>query len=192
MTITLEIARTLDEELNLEAAREGVSPSELATLLIYLAQALLSEREPTPFQKAVREFLSSRSLDPHRVASVWEELVRFCVENPAESDLAPERDTLSEQGFRNVGALLKRWRNQTVHGGPGALSFGPSEFERPGNEHPGQKSTMISELGEEDRVKHVRSIRGKYAHVALTSEDLHRDRQTDERISERQLRGVEP
>src|SRR5262249_54781890 len=162
-------------------------------LLIYLSQALLSEGEPTPFQTAVREFLSYHSLDPHHVASVWEELVRFCVENPKGGKAALEWDSCSQQTFKDWGHLLKHWRDQTVHGSlkSGALEFDQSEAE------PGQNATDIEKRGTvgdrgDQRIQHVRKIRGKYAYLNVSSDDLHRERRTDESTGERQLRGVEP
>ena len=56
MLLTIELPRPLDEEMTLEAQRKGVPTGEHATLLLYLATALLNNEEPTPFQEAVREF----------------------------------------------------------------------------------------------------------------------------------------
>ena len=50
--------------------------------------------------------------------------------------------------------------------------------------------TRPEEPGREaDRTAHVKSIRGKYAHLGVTSDDLRRERRADEETSERQLRG---
>src|SRR5437870_4235552 len=67
MPMTLDLPRPLDEEITLEAKREGVPAADHATLLLYLASSLLRGEEPTPFQKAVKDFLSYHSLDADRV-----------------------------------------------------------------------------------------------------------------------------
>ncbi len=45
---------------------------------------------------------------------------------------------------------------------------------------------------DQSRVAHVKSIRGKYAHLGVTSDDLRRERRADEEISEHGLRGQKP
>src|SRR5437762_135909 len=108
MPLTIALPEPLDEALALEARKGGVPAREHATLLLYLAAALLRDEEPTPFQEAVKDFLSSHSLDADRVSSVFEELVRLCLrtqdealasglieEEPAEVTL-PQRNSRPE------------------------------------------------------------------------------------------------
>src|SRR6266511_950478 len=105
MLLTIDLPRPLDEELALDAQREGVPAGEHATLLLYLATALLNDEEPTPFQEAVREFLAHHAVDADRVSTVLEELVRLC--------LAASRDE-SEPALSS----LKAWRDAIVHRRP--------------------------------------------------------------------------
>ncbi len=39
------------------------------------------------------------------------------------------------------------------------------------------------------RIARVQSIRGKYAHIGVSTEDLHRERQKDKEQEERQIAG---
>src|SRR5260370_33953841 len=113
--MALEIPSPLDEELTWDAEREGVSTNDLATLLLCLTHALLNESRPTPFQEAVREFLSSQSLDSHHVAAVLEGLVRLCLRQPGESDPSSEEEIRYGKDIGDMVALLQLWRNSIVH-----------------------------------------------------------------------------
>ena len=44
-------------------------------------------------------------------------------------------------------------------------------------------SEEISRREEQARIAHVKRIRGKYAHLGVSSDDLHRERQEDEQRS---------
>src|SRR5262249_23517312 len=79
MSLTLELPRPLDEKLTHESELEGVPVAEHATLLLYLATALLRDEKATPFQEAVRVFLSHNSLDAAHISSVFEALVQACL-----------------------------------------------------------------------------------------------------------------
>ncbi|MDQ2798832.1 MAG: hypothetical protein M3Y13_04210 [Armatimonadota bacterium] len=92
MTLTLDLPRSLNEEIVQEAQREGVSTPEYATRLLSFATAFLKENPSIPLQEAVPE---------------------------------------------------KQERDQA-------------------------------------RLAHIRSIRGKYAHLGVTTEDLHREHRIDE------------
>ena len=76
MPLTLDLPPPINEELTQDSQREGVSEVDHAALLVCLASAFKQEESHTPFQKAVRVFLSHHSLDAERVFSAFEELVR--------------------------------------------------------------------------------------------------------------------
>src|SRR5713101_2867472 len=114
MPVTIELPRPLEEELTQEAQREGVSATEHATLLLYLAHALVSEGSPTPFKEAVRVFLARHSLDADHVSSAFEELVRRCLAEGGEP--SPSLDQASDALAPGALTLLTQWRNALVHG----------------------------------------------------------------------------
>ena|SRR5437867_10225948 len=202
MSLTLEIPRPLDEELTADAKREGISAAERATLLLYLVTALLNDEKPTLFREAVRVFLSHHSLDADHVATVFDELVRLCVEAQEEGEgSSPLQGAGGRVDVKRVGALLKHWRNAAVHR---ALDISPdviisdaghleSLLQRAGRESTRDiEEAAREEEGDQSRVAHVKSIRGKYAHLGVTSDDLRRERRADEEISEHGLRGKRP
>jgi hypothetical protein len=165
----------------------------LATLLLYLTHALINEDKPTPFREAVGEYLSSQSLDSHHVASVLEDLVRLCLRHPVEMDPLSEEKIPYGKDLGRAVALLKRWRNWKVHsdvksenilvfGQPEAGASSPQEFQ--------QQTTETTDEADQSRARHVRNIRGKYASVGVSSADLRREREADDAISERELRGT--
>ncbi len=55
MTLTLDLPRSLNEEIVQEAQREGVSTPEYATRLLSFATAFLKENPSIPLQEAVPE-----------------------------------------------------------------------------------------------------------------------------------------
>ena len=201
MSLTLEIPRPLDEELTADAKREGISAAERATLLLYLVTALLNDEKPTLFREAVRVFLSHHSLDADHVATVFDELVRLCVEAQEEDEgSSPLQGAGGRVDVKRVGALLKHWRNAAVHR---ALDISPdviisdaghleSLLQRAGREATRDTEEVAGEERDQSRVAHVKSIRGKYAHLGVTSDDLRRERRADEEISEHGLRGKRP
>jgi hypothetical protein len=193
MSMTLEIPRPLDEELTWDAEREGVSASELATLLLYLTHAILNEDRPTPFREAVAMFLSHQSLDSHHVASVLEDLVRLCLKQPDEGDPSSEEEIRHGKGIGDIVALLKLWRNARVHldvKSESILVSGQPEADLCGAEQFQQQTTETADEADQSRARHVRNIRGKYASVGVSSADLRRDRQADDATSDRQMRGL--
>ena len=105
MSLILDLPPPINEELAQDSQREGVSEREHAALLVCLASALNQEKAYTPFQKAVKVFLSHRALDAEQVFSVFEELVRVCLE------AHDAGKTTADFQY----ALLKHWRNASVH-----------------------------------------------------------------------------
>jgi hypothetical protein len=102
MHLTIDLPPPLDDKLAQEAQREGVPTGEHATLLLYLATALLRDGEPTPFQEAVREFLAQHAVDADRVSTVFAELVKLCL-------------TVSRGESEPALSSLTAWRNALVH-----------------------------------------------------------------------------
>src|SRR5438093_57486 len=112
MSLKLEIPFPLDEELTADAEREGISAAERATLLLHLATALLNEKKSTPFREAVRGFLCHYSLNADQVVTVFEELVRLCVQAQDEGVASsPLQGSDPGADVKRVIALLKHWRN---------------------------------------------------------------------------------
>ena len=59
--------------------------------------------------------------------------------------------------------------------------------------HPRQNGTEPTpETTEAERIARIKSVRGKYAHLGVSSDDLHRDRAADKEREERQLPGGKP
>ena len=121
MSITVELPPPLDDELSSEARREGISVADHTAILLHLATALRNEGSPTPFRDAVRVFVSSRSLDAERVASVLDELVEICVgDREGGADVEAAAATRRVADADAARALLRAWRVQIVHGPRGA------------------------------------------------------------------------
>lgn len=120
MPRTLNLPEPLSEELE-EASLEGVSPTEHATLLLYIATALHEAgKTATPFQEAVRTFLASRSLDAERVAAVFDELVRFCVTAPTGAGKTAAALAAAHEAGKTAHYVLPyeallEWRSAVVH-----------------------------------------------------------------------------
>jgi hypothetical protein len=112
MPLTLELPPPINEELTQDSQREGISEKEHAALLVCLASAFKQEEPHTPFQKAVRVFLSHHSLDADQVVSVFEGLVQACLEsNDAWKLKAPTGEGKTLAAFQ----FLRQWRNSLVH-----------------------------------------------------------------------------
>lgn len=203
MSLTIELPRPLGEELAFEAQREGVSAAEHATLLLYLATALLKEEDPSPFQEAVRSFLAHRLVDAERITSVLEELVRVCLRARREEATSPvdaEGDTVAHPD----ATLDLHWRHAIEH----ALGVSPdiaSSHQSPSDTiqqrsgrsqslEDGGQGTPRERERDPDRVARVKSIRGKFARSGDTqaSEELHRERQADKEKEEQQISGLKP
>ena len=102
--VTLELPPSLEAELANEAEREQVTPSEHATLLLFLASALRENGAETPFKAAVRSFLGERSVDARLFGSALEELLETC--------LAHHDTGKSSQPYSST---LQSWRLPVIH-----------------------------------------------------------------------------
>jgi hypothetical protein len=126
MPRTLDLSEPLSEEIEQEARREGVSPADHAALLLYIVTALHETgKAATPFQQAVRVFLSSRSVDAEQISTVLDELVQFCLTAPtgAGKSGAALQMSAENQAGNAIYALpayrpLAQWRNAFVHSPP--------------------------------------------------------------------------
>ncbi len=75
MTISLDLPTPLEEELAKEARSEGVSLSEQATFLLFLATEILNRVSVTrPFREVVNSVLERHEIDPERFSSTFEEI----------------------------------------------------------------------------------------------------------------------
>lgn len=204
MSLTIELPRPLGEELASDAQREGISAEEYATLLLYLATALLKEKNPTPFQETVRSFLAQRSLDAGPIASALEELVRIWLE-AREGEAAAIGDAREESLAHWDSALVPRWRDTIERAIDVSLDVVMSH--QPPEEVIQQRTGRIQRrtddgLGtrrharerEPDLVARVKSIRGKFARDGeiRASEELHRERQADKEKEEQHVWAPEP
>jgi hypothetical protein len=112
MSLPLELPPPINQELTQDSQREGISEMEHAALLLCLASAFKHEEPVTPFQNAVREFLSHRSLDAEQVFSVFEELVHVCL---AVNEAGRNDKTADKEQTEEIYLFLKQWRSATVH-----------------------------------------------------------------------------
>ena len=187
MPLTIQLPRPLDEELIEEAQREGVSATEHAALLLYLAHALVSEGRPTPFSEAVRAFLARHSLDAAQVSAAFEELLRLCLKQDEGCSPLEKADGTLAQGDLS---LLTQWRNALVHGVEAGAEAIPATL--PQAQHHAESADEEVPRDQErdpELVARVKSIRGKFARsgTGLASEELHRERQADKEKEERQV-----
>jgi hypothetical protein len=156
MTLSIELPAPLQEELALEAEREGLTVSEQATLIIYLATALLKERPDTPFRNAVRSVLEDRRIDPRQLSSALEELKKLCIVSLPE----PASKAFDEHDRSCIS--LRHWRDAVVHN-PASVSLDSR------TDPPIDPTVQIER----------RSIRGKYAYINFSSDDHAREKQIE-------------
>lgn len=158
MAMTVDLPSVLEEGLREEAEREGVHPSEHAALLLSICTALLNDAEATPFRRAVKEFLSRRSVDSEHLAAAFEELVLECL--AAAQDAERASNVFQGEHPRWSDPTLRAWRDSLVHQPSPAPEAGPAEP--------------------------WKGARGKYAHIGGTSEDF--ARQKEEEIAREERR----
>lgn len=163
MAMTVDLPAALEEDLREEAEREGVKPSEHAALLLSICTALLNDAEATPFSSAVKEFLSRRSLDSEHVAAALDALVRECL--AAIHDAGKTLNAFHSHSGWSDGTL-QAWRDSLVH----QPWVAPAPRQEP-----------VESTG-----RPFRGARGKYAHIAGTSEDF--ARQKEEEIAREERR----
>jgi hypothetical protein len=118
MTLSIELPPPLDEELAIEAEREGVSVSDQAALLLHLMTALTREGRKTPFRSVIRAFLQRNAIDADQMAKVCEALVILCLHDtdqlpkPNDHGSDTDRDWI---GADQARSLLRMWKSADVH-----------------------------------------------------------------------------
>jgi hypothetical protein len=159
MSMTLEIPPPLEDELSREAKREELSPEDHATLLLCLATALRKSAQETPFRRAVREFLSSHSVDADRFSTAFETLLGVCSEHRDETptvpkELEPERTATTATPDSVKPSILQSWRNALVH-------------------------MPLTEAMIQSAARRQPSAMGSCSHLGLSSEEFAREKQEE-------------
>ncbi len=194
MAVTLEIPRPLDKELTQEAAREGVSLDNHATVLLYLVNALIAEEQPSPFKQAVREYIASNNLDVQHVTRVFESLLALCLYHDTGNETSTFQRVLANEQLGDDIALLRDWRNSVVH----SIDFSASTWASllPLTEPALQSASRVprtpdilitSEDTEEARIRAIHAARGSMKQARVSVDDLHRERQRDKEKEEKGL-----
>ncbi len=86
----LDLPPRVAYEVEQAAEKAGVSPEELAPVLLNVAVALYGQRANWPFVSAVREYLEARSPAAAHVPAEFVELVERCIRAAAEGGKAKE------------------------------------------------------------------------------------------------------
>jgi hypothetical protein len=181
MPLTLDLPPHLEEELEQEAQKEGVSVTDHTTLLLYLITALLEEQEQTPFQNAVKSFFFHHSLDVDHLASVFEELVQQCLDLK-EDEVSPVSQEVSDpHASRYIYESLRAWRNWYVHQ-PITLKAIDALYE--GVLSPSAPTQRkIQQTG---RIARKQTAMGKYAYIPGSSDDFAREKPNEIAREDRQ------
>ena len=95
MALLIDLPSPLEEDLENEARREGVSASEQATFFLEFMTALTREGRKTPFRMVVKEYLRQNSLDADRLADVFEKLMGFCLHDSDSSSTSIDSSSLA-------------------------------------------------------------------------------------------------
>jgi hypothetical protein len=174
MALSIELPAPLEEELALEAKREGVTVSDQAALLLQFMTALAREGRITPFRSLVQAYLRQKSLDAERLADVIDGLVAICLHseslNPANSNVSTLNDPSKNSKLEAAKSLLREWRSPDVHREIGI----ESSMEIMQVEFPPLES-LIQRAGRMTR----ESILGKYAYLGGGTEEFMRQKQTE-------------
>jgi hypothetical protein len=151
MASALELPAPLERELEESAKRIGVEYEDQATLLLYVAAALLQGERTSPFGAAVQDFMAEHALDPEVVGSVLQDLLDLCAD---EADRLGQRRAGTPDGADRRYSNLRAWRNADVH--------------RP-RHHPSSRQPAAERP----------SAFGKYAHLGWSSEEYAREKQAE-------------
>jgi hypothetical protein len=119
MSLILELLAPLDQELNNEASKDGISPSDHAAILLCIAAAFhdLGEAD-TPFQHIVKEFSKSHSVDPSHLASLVNTLVEYCQMPTGDGKTEAALEWLKTQSQDDnyvAPFVLSNWRLEIMH-----------------------------------------------------------------------------
>lgn len=122
----LELGPRLAYELERAAEQAGVSPDELATLLLNVAVALGPRGAALPFGAAVRQFLDERAADAGRVEAVLAELVERCFAAGPTGGLSEWREAYNPVPYETPSGGTHMVREQPIHAyGPPAPAAAP-------------------------------------------------------------------
>ena len=170
MALLLELPSALEEELVVEASREGVSTSEQAAFLLQLITALIRDGRKTPFQSVVKAYLRQNSLDADRLAGVFGSLVAYCLRNTAQDSMPDQTsdNAIDPMNPEVALSMLRNWRSQESNCSIDH-DVEVSIHELPPLEHLVQRSRRMNRS----------SILGKYAYLGLSSEDFAREKQME-------------
>ena len=158
----LDLPPRLAYEVEQAAEKAGVSPEELATVLLNVAVALYGQRPKWPFAATVRDDLEARSAA--RVPALFAELVRRCLDSaPADRGA----------GAAEAGAGLGAWYE----------AYNPVPYET----RPGEGTLMVKEqpmysYGQPAPVPGPlarASALGRYAHLRSGSEEFARAKEAE-------------
>jgi hypothetical protein len=162
MALLIELPPIIEEELAVEASREGVSTSDQAAFLLQLITALTRDGRNTPFRIVVKAYLQQNSLDADRLAGIFEGLMTLCLKNEDEVTISPDQPTspsIEPLSRDRILSLLRAWR------GPEANCSVDHNVAISIHELP-HLDRLIQRSGRKNRV----SALGKFAHLGLSTE----------------------
>lgn len=108
MRMVLDLPAPLGDELLRGAEREHVSALEHAKILLSVASALRKDHSGRAFPRAVRAFLSARSLDADAVVAVFDELVVLLLKTGCDPVSIDEDYDVSVSELPPLEALVQR------------------------------------------------------------------------------------
>jgi hypothetical protein len=171
MTLSIDLPPPLDEELAIEANREGVSVSDRATLLLHLMTALARDGRKTPFRSVVRSFLERNAIDADHMAEVCEALMALCLHDTDQLPKPPDTASINADypiDADHARSLLRHWRNTEVHQSV-AKDIEVSLSGLPPLDHLLQRSGRVRRA----------SVMGKYSWLKGSSEDYAIEKQRE-------------
>jgi len=177
MALLIELPAPLEEELAVEASREGVSTSEQAAFLLQLITASTRDGRKTPFRSVVKAYLRQNSLDADRLADVFEGLMAVCLQNDGPEPMEPDKQTpgpIDSMETDRALSLLRGWRS------PEANCSVDQNVDISTHELPPPEQ-LIQRAGRMRRTARMRasSVRGKYAYLGGGSEEFMREKQLE-------------
>jgi hypothetical protein len=171
MAISIDLPAPLEEELEMEAEREGVTVSEQATFWLQLMTSLTRDGRKTPFRTVVQAYLRQNSLDAERLADVFEGLMALCLHESAQQPL-PIGDGNDVKSLlidsNTILSLLRHWRSPINH-----RSI-EDDADLIVHELP-PLGDLIQQNGRKNRI----SCLGKYSHIKLNTEDIMAERRRE-------------
>jgi hypothetical protein len=169
MAILIDLPPEVEEELNAEAGRNGVSAAERGAFLLEFATALTRDSRKTPFRKIVQAYLQQSSVETDRLAEVVEGLMEFCLRETHPTLIGsgePDFSSTDSASTDRIIASLRGWRHSEAH--------------RSVSENEGltirELPTLESLIQRTGRMRRLKAM-GKYAHLGGGSEEFMREKQ---------------